>query len=136
MDEAKRELVRLWLLKARRDLASARKLAAAPNPILDTAIYHCQQAGEKAIKGFLAFHDHPLEKTHNVRVLVTLAETYEPRFSHWREAAQGLTPHATAFRYPAEAVDPDEEQYNRAEQAAAELLDLVCSVLPEEVEPA
>jgi len=49
MDEAKCELVRNWLRKAQRDLASARKLASGNDPLLDTAIYHCQQAGEKAV---------------------------------------------------------------------------------------
>jgi HEPN domain-containing protein len=47
--EAKHELVRSWLVKAARDLASASRLAAGPEPYLDTAIYHCQQAAEKAV---------------------------------------------------------------------------------------
>ena len=53
MDEAKRDLVRAWLTLAQHDLASARKLSTDPDPYLDTAIYHCQQAAEKAVKGFL-----------------------------------------------------------------------------------
>ena len=44
MDDAKRDLVRGWLLRALHDLASARKLAAGADPLLDTAIYHCQQS--------------------------------------------------------------------------------------------
>ena len=48
-----------WLVKALHDLATARKAASPPDPYLDTAIYHCQQAGEKTVKGFLAFHDQP-----------------------------------------------------------------------------
>ena len=51
MDEAKRDLVRSWLTKAQHDLASSRKLSADPDPYLDTAIYHCQQAAEKVVKG-------------------------------------------------------------------------------------
>lgn len=57
MDEAKRVAVQAWLLKAQRDLASAKRLADGDAPLLDTAIYHCQQAAEKAIKGFLVCHD-------------------------------------------------------------------------------
>jgi HEPN domain-containing protein len=57
MDEAKRELVQSWLTKAQHDLAAARKLSDEPDSYLDTAIYHCQQAAEKVIKGFLVFHD-------------------------------------------------------------------------------
>jgi len=33
MDDAKRELIQMWLIKAQHDLASARKLAADPDPI-------------------------------------------------------------------------------------------------------
>ena len=43
MTNAKAELVRSWLTKARHDLASARVLAASELALLDTAIYHCQQ---------------------------------------------------------------------------------------------
>jgi len=43
IDEAKRSLVQNWLHKAQRDLATARKLGAGPDPYFDTAIYHCQQ---------------------------------------------------------------------------------------------
>lgn len=42
MDEARRRLIQGWLIKAQHDLATARKLAQDPNPLLDTAIYHCQ----------------------------------------------------------------------------------------------
>lgn len=55
MDEAKRELVRGWLIKARNDLFTARALGGLPDAPLDTAIYHCQQAAEKAVKGTWLF---------------------------------------------------------------------------------
>ena len=41
MDEAVAEITRLWLLKARNDLDTARQLAALAEGHLDTAIYHC-----------------------------------------------------------------------------------------------
>jgi HEPN domain-containing protein len=134
MDEAKTDLIEAWLGKAQHDLASARKLAAGPDPILDTATYHCQQAAEKAVKAFLAFRDHPLERTHNVRLLVTLAESYVPEFSAWREAAEQLTPYATAFRYPADLLEPDRDTFTSAERAAAGLLAFVFSLLPAEIQ--
>jgi HEPN domain-containing protein len=81
MDQAKRDLVRAWLIKARNDLVTARELGAMTTTPLDTAIYHCQQAAEKAVKGFLAFHDHPLERTHDVERLVELAQRYESNSS-------------------------------------------------------
>jgi len=47
MDEFALELVRDWMTRASHNLRSARLLAAADDPLLDTAIYHCQQAAEK-----------------------------------------------------------------------------------------
>lgn len=44
MTDAKAQLVCSWLIKAKHDLASARVLAASSPPLLDTAIYHCQQS--------------------------------------------------------------------------------------------
>jgi len=49
MDEAKRRLVVSWLTKAAHDLESAQRLSSGPDPLLDAAIYHCQQAA-------VAFH--------------------------------------------------------------------------------
>ena len=99
---AKLELVRNWLIKAQHDLAAARKLATGPDPYLDVAVYHCQQAAEKAVRGFLVFHDQPFEKTHDVEVLVSSAQHYDSGFSTQLEAAVRLTPYATEFRYPSD----------------------------------
>ena len=101
MGDAKRELVTGWLTKARNDLDAARQIASRPDGHLDTAIYHCQQAAEKAMKGFLAFHDHRLERTHDIERLVFAATAHEPSFAAWTAAAVLLTPYATAYRYPA-----------------------------------
>lgn len=133
MANAKHDLVRSWLIKARHDLASARKLAAGDEPLLDTAVYHCQQAGEKAVKGFLVFHDQRFKKTHDIRALRTLAEQYESGFSPWQQAAEKLTPYAAVFRYPAEFEEPTQEEFDQALQAAEGLFDYVCSVLPQDV---
>lgn len=66
MTDAKAQLVRSWLTRAWHDLASARVLAASTPPLLDTAIYHCQQAAEKAVKGYLTFCDQEFERIHDV----------------------------------------------------------------------
>lgn len=55
MNEAKSQLTQSWLTKAQHDLASADVLSQSQLPLLDTAIYHCQQAAEKSVKGFLVF---------------------------------------------------------------------------------
>jgi HEPN domain-containing protein len=78
MDDAKRELLHSWLLKASHDLAAARLLAQGGRPILDVAIYHCQQAAEKAVKAFLVFNDEFPDRTHDVDVLIQRGMPFEP----------------------------------------------------------
>ena len=95
--DAKRSLVRNWIMKARRDLLSAKKLARGKEPYLDTAIYHCQQMAEKVVKGWLVYNDISFEKTHDLRLLVTLAAEVEPKFNSWLDAAEQITPLAYLF---------------------------------------
>jgi HEPN domain-containing protein len=71
-------LVRAWLAKAQSDLGTARKLANGPDTYLDTAIYHCQQAAEKAIKALLVQNDLRFEKTHDLEVLIQRATPAAP----------------------------------------------------------
>lgn len=137
MDDAKRELVRAWLTKARNDLTTARELGALPDGPLDTAIYHCQQAAEKAVKGFLAFHDHRLERSHDVERLVGLAAGYEASFRNYEEAALILTPYATAYRYPGEsaALEPSRVEFGEALELSGRLVAFVFALLPDQVQP-
>ena len=135
MDEAKRELVQGWLIKAQHDLASARKLATDPDAYLDTAVYHCQQAAEKAVKGFLAFHDLPFPKTHDLEVLLAEAVPFAAGLSALEEQAQLLTPYATRFRYPGELAEPEREEFNDALRAAETVCSMIFPALPKEVLP-
>ena len=137
MDDAKRELVRAWLIKARNDLTTAREIGVLPEGPLDTAIYHCQQATEKAVKGFLAFKDHRLERSHDVERLVELATTYDTSFTDWEDAAITLTPYATAYRYPGESstLEPGRDEFEEALKLATDLVTFVLSRLPAEIAP-
>jgi len=135
MSDAKVELVKSWLIKADHDLKSARELAAASEPLLDTAIYHCQQAAEKAIKGFLVYKDIRFEKTHDIDLLISLAVDMEPRLSSMRQAAELLTPYATEFRYPGQYVEPEPAEFEEALEAAKDFYGFILSLLPQEVHP-
>lgn len=129
MDDAKLELVSGWLTKARHDLDSAGRLAAGAEPILDTAIYHCQQAAGKAIKGYLVYCDQAFDKTHDLNVLIKTAIPFHSGFSDWLEAGVELTPYATEYRYPG-AEDPDMDEFEQAFRSATLFLNFVFSLLP------
>ena len=53
-----------------------------PAPFYDVAVYHCQQAAEKAVKAFLVRHGQPYEKTHDIEVLVDIAGAPHLLFFH------------------------------------------------------
>ena len=130
MDEATLSLAREWFAKAASDLASARKLAAEPDPILDTAIYHCQQAAEKAVKAFLVLAGQRFEKTHDVRLLVEDASAFEPQFSELLAEGELLTPYATEYRYPDAPAQPTAEEFAEALRSAETVLQFVLGLHP------
>ena len=137
MDEAKRELVRAWLIKARNDLDTARQISSLPDGHLDAAIYHCQQAAEKALKGFLALHDHGLERTHDLKRLIQMAVGDDISFLQWMEAAITLTPYATAYRYPGESavLEPSRPEFDEALKLTTKLVNFILPLMPADVQP-
>ncbi|GJD22168.1 hypothetical protein RIVM261_071240 [Rivularia sp. IAM M-261] len=110
MDKAKRTLVQFWLKKAQRDLAAAHSLA---QELPDIAIYHCQQGAEKALKGFLVFHDTDSGDTHNINTLVKIASTFKPEFATLLKEAGYLSQYNQIYRYPMEVT----EDFNRLKKS-------------------
>ena len=132
MGDARHELLRSWLTKASRDLRSARVLGSDENALLDTAVYHCQQAAEKAVKAFLIYRGVTPDKTHDIRNLTVQAAAFEPRFHDLVHSAAALTPYAWEFRYPADLVEtcPTREEFEEALRQAQEIYDFVLPLLP------
>jgi HEPN domain-containing protein len=132
MDESTLELVRDWLTRAEHDLRSARALASLADPLLDTAIYHCQQAAEKSMKAWLQSRDDPFPKTHDIELLVKQAAKLNPGFSQFEKAASVLTPYVSAFRYPGGSDEPmpTRGEFDEALQHAQAIYDFVMKQLP------
>lgn len=137
MADAPQPEAKVWLVKAWRDLETARRAATGEPPFYDVAVYHCQQAAEKAVKSFLVHHGKPYEKTHDIEVLIDLAGEVEAGFSQLADAADALTPYATRFRYPNAtfAVEPLPVEYDEALQHAQAVYDFVLSRLPAVTHP-
>lgn len=122
--------IRQWLIKADHDLRSARQLFAADPPLLDTAVYHCQQAVEKALKAYLTFKDTPFQKLHVLSVLVEQCMAIDSSFGELMDLADLLTPYAIAFRYPGDVLEPEQEEVQEALEAAGKVLNFVFAKLP------
>ena len=102
---------------------------------LDTAVYLCQQAAEKAIKGFLVMIDEIPQKTHLLGLLVTAVAYYVVRFALFSDAADFLTPLATDYCYPGTAGEPTRQAYEMAYKYAEEIYNYVISLVTEGVYP-
>ena len=135
MNDATREEIQAWIFKAKPDLSGARRLGAKHSPLLDLAVYHCQQAAEKAVKGFLVYNAHTPAKTHDIRLLTNLAAGYAPLYASLYAAADRLNQYATGFRYPAELLEPSRADYEQALEDASEILRVTLSLIPREAHP-
>jgi HEPN domain-containing protein len=114
-----------WLFKANNDLKSSMKLMKGEDPVLDTATYHTQQCAEKALKAYLAFKQHPVEKTHDVEYLIELCSEYDPEFANLIEESEKLNPYSTLFRYPGPMLEPEKKDVYEAIEIAEKILNVV-----------
>ena len=137
MDKPVLELSRAWLLKAHSDLHTAHQIGGLPDGHLDAGIYHCQQAAEKALKGFLVLHEISFEKVHDLGEIIQQAGKVNPAFQKYENAAETLTPYSVAYRYPDELgfLEPSREEFDAALQHAQAIYDFVLNLLPKEVKP-
>lgn len=89
-----------WILIAREDLRLA-ALAVAQEPVIGGgAVFHAQQAAEKALKAFLFAFGQPTARTHELGSLLSACIAIDPLFATFQRAAQTLNPYVSRFRYP------------------------------------
>jgi HEPN domain-containing protein len=92
------DVAQRWLKRAQSDFDAAEVLADN-STALEGACFHCQQAAEKALKGWLIQHDVEPPKTHYVEELIDLCAKTETGFSQFRGDAKTLTSYAVKLRY-------------------------------------
>ena len=135
MSPEKSSEVRSWMSKALEDLRGAEIDLEASPPLEGDALFHCQQAVEKALKGFLTLHDRPFRKTHDLDELATECEELDPSLAGVLDRSRDLTPFAWRFRYPGEDEPPPVEEAAEALSLARELVDAILARLPEDGRP-
>ncbi|MCL0062232.1 HEPN domain-containing protein [Thermodesulfovibrionales bacterium] len=119
-----------WLLKAENDLKSAKKLMQGDEPLPDTAMYHTQQCAEKTLKAYLSYKQHPIQKTHNLSVLVEICCGFDKKFEELFPYADVLTPYGIVFRYPDFNTVPDEQDVSDAVEISEKILVFVKKLIP------
>ena len=118
-----------WLKIAKEDLLVAKHLARSE--FHSSATFHCQQAAEKVLKGYLVFKGKPIVKTHDLVQLVELCMCIDQSFSKLFNAADFVNPLARKFRYPSEFESPDQAETDMAIAMARKIMTFVLKKISE-----
>ena len=115
-----RALARRWFQKAENDLLNVQNNLEAERYASDTVCFHCQQAVEKYLKGFLAWHQVPFAKTHDLLELLRWVREIADADAEMLSANLLLLDrYSVSVRYPQEyEEEPDEEEVREAVEAA------------------
>jgi HEPN domain-containing protein len=126
---------RAWLELAARDLRRVEILLAVTPPDVEGALFHSQQAAEKALKGFLTWHDIAFRQVHELGELGRQCLQADPTLSDLLQRANSLTKYAVRFRYPGAPYEPALEEAQGAHALAQEVLEAIVFRLRERVKP-
>lgn len=116
-------LLEQWLYKAEEDLGSAYLLLSGN--FHGTAIYHTQQAAEKAFKAYCVYISIAIPRTHNLDILCQLCKSVDIDFDNVYLYAIDLNGLDVAFRYPNVQFEPTATDVQNAIQLASDILDFV-----------
>lgn len=134
-DEARAEDAAAWLEKAALNLrAAAHDLSAPDAALYADAAFHAQQAAEKTLKAFLAWHDVPFRKTHNIEELGRACVRLDAALGPAIDRAAPLTEYAWKFRYPGEMDAPSRDEVDEALTTARELHAAIGRRLPRHIQ--
>ena len=106
-----------WLHVARSDQRAGRLCLSADPPLCDVATFHCQQAAEKLLMGFLVRAGTDFRKTHDLDVLAQSVLAHFPSLEPLLTPMRAWTAWSVAYRYPGEAgpePEPSAEELSRA----------------------
>ena len=132
--DPKLEMTRQWLMLADDDLRLARFILDGDDPIYWAAAFHSQQCAEKALKGFLTFHDIRAKKSHEIDYLLELCCLVNPDFEQFKQTAGKLTEYAVDSRYPVPRHYASDEDAKRAIETARGIYEFILNALPDLVE--
>ena len=115
----KDNLTKEWIIKSQNDLKSAEILYKEDGPT-DSLCFHCHQAVEKILKGFLVFNKREFPRTHDLIHLLNLCKKIDKSFESMKDEVSFLNRFYIEVRYPPEiAVYFKKECHEAVEYARA-----------------
>jgi len=120
------------LYLARADLDASERLLVG-EPLIGIALFHCQQAVEKALKAYLSARQQPYPYSHDLTDLIARCRQQDPEFVTIESPAADLTRFAIAARYQRALSATPPEHVMPVFQEAKRLVRFVEERLPPEV---
>jgi HEPN domain-containing protein len=108
------DIVKQWIEKADHDLGTAQVTYLYLPKYRDTIAFHCQQAAEKYLKGFLLFLDIPFNRQHSLNYLLGLLSQKIDISNELFDNASELEDFAVDVRYPDTSVDLSDDEIQQA----------------------
>jgi uncharacterized protein len=124
---ARWEAVQSWARQAQSDRRLAEAALALDPPELGGMAFHCQQAVEKLLKGFLALAAKRVRKTHSLTELGPIAVASFPEIADLVARAEGWSDWAFVYRYPGDNVPPEPDTAEL--RAALAVIDALATLL-------
>jgi HEPN domain-containing protein len=128
-EQVKRRILDQWLDKAGDDLGVAERLISDEGVFANAVAFHCQQAAEKFIKGFLSWSEIDFPKTHDLTELLTLAGQANKQLAADLRAVKVLTPYGVDLRYPGDRPNVSLAQAKEAVELARLVRDKIMPLL-------
>jgi HEPN domain-containing protein len=124
-----------WLAKAANDVLNIENNIRSERVPWDTVCFHAQQAAEKTLKGFLAFHGQPPMRTHNLVAVLAGCRAFEPSLADLESDCRRLSASAVPVRYPEGTSEPEEQQARELIAAMKRIRERVLPLVGRRPEP-
>lgn len=114
-----------WFEKGNHDLEDAKKLLQAGG-YPDTICFHCHQASEKYLKGFLVFNNKKFRRIHDLVIFLEDCHKIDKEFKEILEDYKKLNKYYIESRYPAEIpISYSEAETKKALERAGKIVSFV-----------
>jgi HEPN domain-containing protein len=79
------------------------------------------------LKAFLSYNERPIQKTHDLQLLIEQCNEIDDEFDSCYDDVIILIPYSTDFRYPGFIIEPDISDVNEAIEIAERIYSFVTS---------
>jgi len=119
------DIVKSWIEKGDHDLGTAQVTFLYIPRYRDTIAFHCQQAVEKYLKGYLFLNNTDFKRTHNLNYLLSLVSQFDSVNDDLYDKVAELEDFSVEIRYPDTSIDLSDEDINQALSIAREFRNYV-----------